>query len=472
MHAQGIIHRDIKPDNCLITEDDVLKIVDFGVSEMFEKQSDMSTAKSAGSPAFMPPELCVVKHGQVSGKAADLWSMGVTLYCLRYGKIPFEKTGVLELYEAIRNDGLSLEGENDEDFKDLMRRILDKDPDKRITMDELRAHPWVTKKGSDPLLSADENCADIVDPPTEAEMDNAITGNMSQLLVVMKAVKRFKKLLLKKRPELMEGIFGRSSRIVTPPTTMKPQSDLRASRSQDTDDRRPLERALTAEGVHREIEVSDDLERLPKGVDAMAATSSPSPKASSGGDGGGAVHQGQGEGEGHFMQRLETAKHHPDTHRSSTFPLSAEDHGKGHAHDPLMDTLFLDIGVGVDSSTEDDPQSHVVSESPPAVEMNVYETAYQEEMDRILQKKGRDATMYLNRRVEHRDDIRDHENVLDHSKRWPRKGAPSTGGLAGLVQKARENARANAESPAKTEKTEQDPEAIVEGTPGAFPTSP
>lgn len=102
LHAQGIIHRDIKPDNCLITHDDVLKIVDFGVSEMFEKDSDMHTAKSAGSPAFMPPELCVVRHGAVSGKAADIWSMGVTLYCLRYGKIPFEKSGMLELYESIK----------------------------------------------------------------------------------------------------------------------------------------------------------------------------------------------------------------------------------------------------------------------------------------------------------------------------------------------------------------------------------
>lgn len=138
LHAQGIVHRDIKPDNCLITNDDVLKIVDFGVSEMFEKQSDMSTAKSAGSPAFMPPELCVARHGQVSGRAADIWSMGVTLYCLRYGRIPFEKHGMLELYEAIRKDEVQLHGESERNFADLMHRILEKNPDRRITMEDLR----------------------------------------------------------------------------------------------------------------------------------------------------------------------------------------------------------------------------------------------------------------------------------------------------------------------------------------------
>lgn len=144
LHAQGIIHRDIKPDNCLITHDDVLKIVDFGVSEMFTKESDMHTAKSAGSPAFMPPELCVAKHGPVSGKAADIWSMGVTLYCLRYGHIPFEKSNMLDLYDSIKDDALDLEGEQDEKFADLMKKLLDKDPETRITMAELRVRRWCT----------------------------------------------------------------------------------------------------------------------------------------------------------------------------------------------------------------------------------------------------------------------------------------------------------------------------------------
>lgn len=138
LHAQGVVHRDIKPDNCLLTEDDVLKVVDFGVSEMFAKDAEMLTAKSAGSPAFLPPELCIVGHGDVSGKAADIWSMGVTLYCLRYGRIPFEQTSLFELFEAIKTETPQCPGEEDEDFKDLMSRILEKDPTKRIKMPELR----------------------------------------------------------------------------------------------------------------------------------------------------------------------------------------------------------------------------------------------------------------------------------------------------------------------------------------------
>jgi len=121
-----------------LTEDDVLKIVDFGVSEMFAKSSEMRTAKSAGSPAFLPPELCVTKHGDISGKAADIWSIGVSLFCLRFGRIPFEKSGVLELYESIKNDDLEIEPNSEPEFCDLIRRLLEKDPLKRITMKEVR----------------------------------------------------------------------------------------------------------------------------------------------------------------------------------------------------------------------------------------------------------------------------------------------------------------------------------------------
>ena len=105
---------------------------------MFEKASEMMTAKSAGSPAFLPPELCVTNHGDISGKAADIWSMGVSLYCLRFGRIPFEQSGVLELYDAIKSEEPDIDPKAEPEFADLMKRILEKDPKKRIKMPELR----------------------------------------------------------------------------------------------------------------------------------------------------------------------------------------------------------------------------------------------------------------------------------------------------------------------------------------------
>ena len=113
----------------------MLKIVDFGVSEMFDKDGEMKTAKSAGSPAFMPPELCVAKHGHVSGRAADIWC---TLYCLLFGRIPFEKHGMIELYQAIRMDKLEFDTPCNDELKDLLQRLLEKDPKKRINIEQLR----------------------------------------------------------------------------------------------------------------------------------------------------------------------------------------------------------------------------------------------------------------------------------------------------------------------------------------------
>ena len=121
-----------------MTQEDVLKIVDFGVSEMFDKEGEMKTAKSAGSPAFMPPELCVAKHGEVSGRAADIWSMGCTLFCLLFGRIPFEKHGMLELYQAIRNDEPQYDDSCNPELLELLKRLLEKDPKKRITLEQIR----------------------------------------------------------------------------------------------------------------------------------------------------------------------------------------------------------------------------------------------------------------------------------------------------------------------------------------------
>ncbi|GAB7343701.1 hypothetical protein MBLNU457_1684t1 [Dothideomycetes sp. NU457] len=445
LHAQGIIHRDLKPDNCLITDDDVLKIVDFGVSEMFEKDSEMHTSKSAGSPAFMPPELCVAKHGQVSGKAADIWSMGVTLYCLKFGKIPFEKGSMLELYDSIRADEFDLPGKQDPNLVDLMRQILEKNPEKRITMKQLREHPWVTKNGEDPLLSEQENCADIVEPPTEEEKEQAITGNVSNLMIVMKAVRRFKQLLMRKRPEMMEGIFGRASRIVAPPSLLGRAYPSRKSKSQDTHDRKPVEQALIAEGIHHPLVVNDDNEVSPRCFEQARQSENSLLQDHS---------IEQQTTEGRLSQRKETETHHLSARQRTS---SRDSLSRGHAHDPLKDTLWLNIGAGTDPVT--DPET-CISESPTGTEDGIYEMAYRQEMDKILERRGRAATMFLNRRVEHRSDIKKHDNIIDHARAATMSafGAGSSdstgGGLAGLVQKAK--AAAHKEGDSNENDTEDD----------------
>ncbi|KAJ1962285.1 hypothetical protein IWQ62_003580 [Dispira parvispora] len=193
LHYTGIIHRDIKPDNLLLDHTGQLKIVDFGISEMFEKTSDM-IKKSAGSPAFMAPELCHPNHGEVSGTLADIWSLGVTLYCLVVGQLPFQGDSAPAIYEAILNDRLVIPdiGLSDS-LRDLLTKMLDKDPSTRATISAIRVHPWVTNDGEWPLPSVDVNCEHIVTEVTEQEISSAIT-TLSGVATVVKAVQRFKAL--------------------------------------------------------------------------------------------------------------------------------------------------------------------------------------------------------------------------------------------------------------------------------------
>lgn len=188
LHSQGVIHRDIKADNLLLDEDDVLKIADFGVSELFEQDNDIIT-KTAGSPAYMAPELAVISNGtlmdlaatkdipinSLSGRSADIWSMGVTLYYMVFGILPFRADTVMDLFTKIVVDEVEFPVDDfNPDLKDLLLKILCKSPHKRIKMDALRRHPWVTHRNEDPLISKEENISDSITPVTEEDIQSAI----------------------------------------------------------------------------------------------------------------------------------------------------------------------------------------------------------------------------------------------------------------------------------------------------------
>lgn len=193
LHENEIVHRDIKPDNILLSDDrKTCKIVDFGVSEMFLKPGDDTMQKSAGSPAFMSPELCTADHAEYHGKADDVWSFGVTLYCMVVGHLPFDKDNFYEMYESIKNDEPEYPDHLSNDLKDLLQKIFIKDPQKRITVPQMRQHPWTLAIEDGILLSKEDNLEKVVSEITDEDLDCAIC-KITNIFTFARAISRFKK---------------------------------------------------------------------------------------------------------------------------------------------------------------------------------------------------------------------------------------------------------------------------------------
>uniref|UniRef100_A0A8D0GP23 Calcium/calmodulin dependent protein kinase kinase 1 n=1 Tax=Sphenodon punctatus TaxID=8508 RepID=A0A8D0GP23_SPHPU len=186
LHYQKIIHRDIKPSNLLLGDDGHVKIADFGVSNQFEG-NDAQLSSTAGTPAFMAPEAISDTGKSFSGKALDVWAVGITLYCFVYGKCPFIDEYILALHNKIKNKAVEFPEMPpvSEELKDLILKMLDKNPEMRITIPEIKSHPWVTKFGEDPLPLEEEHCTMV--EVTEEEVQNSVKTIPSLPTVVSKS---------------------------------------------------------------------------------------------------------------------------------------------------------------------------------------------------------------------------------------------------------------------------------------------
>lgn len=116
-----------------------MKIADFGISQMLSA-SGQKLADAAGTPAFMSPELCEGKS--FSGQLADIWAIGATMFMLRFGHPPFLAKSIINLYHKICNDPLVFPGPIDQGLKNLLENLLEKDPTKRYTLQQIIMHPW------------------------------------------------------------------------------------------------------------------------------------------------------------------------------------------------------------------------------------------------------------------------------------------------------------------------------------------
>lgn len=191
LHCQKIVHRDIKPSNLLLNDNGRVQISDFGVCNQFEGV-DALLSDTAGTPAFVAPEALKENLSTYSGKALDIWQMGVTLYSFVYGQVPFHDENILNLYNKIKNDPLKFPDRPiiSDNLKDLLRKMLEKEPEKRIKLSDIKTHVWVTQDGLCPLPSQEENC--VVVEVTQEEIDQCVRSipKLDTLILVKSMLKK------------------------------------------------------------------------------------------------------------------------------------------------------------------------------------------------------------------------------------------------------------------------------------------
>ena len=144
IHSRGIIHKDVKPGNMLISADDILKLTDFGVAEElspFRTNDDCRLAQ--GAPAFQSPEEVTGVHDTWSGFKADIWSAGVSLYNFTTGQYPFEGDCLYQIISSIQNDEVVIPNELPDLLIDLLNNMLNKSADKRFSLSDIKSHNWV-----------------------------------------------------------------------------------------------------------------------------------------------------------------------------------------------------------------------------------------------------------------------------------------------------------------------------------------
>lgn len=153
LHHQRIVHRDLKPDNLLRSGDGTVKLSDFGEARMYDITAADQRGKTSapGTPAFIAPELCMSDKGPRAppeSYAADIWSLGATLFYMVFGRAPFLAKSVFEIYDAICTQKLDFpeHPKISKKLKDLLKRMLTKEPGKRASLVDVARHPWFVER--------------------------------------------------------------------------------------------------------------------------------------------------------------------------------------------------------------------------------------------------------------------------------------------------------------------------------------
>ncbi|GAA6059603.1 hypothetical protein JCM10212_005102 [Sporobolomyces blumeae] len=140
-HANSIVHRDLKIENILISKTGNIKIIDFGLSNLYSPISHLSTF--CGSLYFAAPELLNAKP--YTGPEVDVWSFGIVLYVLVCGKVPFDDQSMPALHAKIKRGQVEYPTWLSAECKHLLSRMLVTVPSQRASLQEVLNHPWIVK---------------------------------------------------------------------------------------------------------------------------------------------------------------------------------------------------------------------------------------------------------------------------------------------------------------------------------------
>lgn len=137
-HHRLICHRDLKPENLLLDRNLNIKIADFGMTSLNPPGNLLET--SCGSPHYCDP--MVVSGEMYDGLKADIWSCGVILYAMVTGRLPFDDDNIQRLLQKVQMGQYHLPLDLPKELRDIIKRMLTVDPETRITLEQIKAHPW------------------------------------------------------------------------------------------------------------------------------------------------------------------------------------------------------------------------------------------------------------------------------------------------------------------------------------------
>ncbi|KAF8407245.1 hypothetical protein HHK36_006372 [Tetracentron sinense] len=154
-HSRGVYHRDLKPENLLLDDDGNLKVTDFGLSAFTEHlKQDGLLHTTCGTPAYVAPEV-IGKRGY-DGAKADLWSCGVILFVLLAGFLPFQDDNIVAMYKKIYRGDFKCPPWFSSESRRLITKLLDPNPNTRITMAKLMETSWFKKSAPKTITTKEE----------------------------------------------------------------------------------------------------------------------------------------------------------------------------------------------------------------------------------------------------------------------------------------------------------------------------